>query len=71
MVGTGEDVVKNLIPLLADEQQIIVTEVSYKLLRQRDTVMLRRLLSSAAANSVDDNVRRKAAELLGRLDQSR
>jgi len=63
----GEEVVKNLIPLLGDEQAIIASEVSRALLDQRDKPMLRRQLADAQTHSQSEAVRRRAAELLAKL----
>ncbi|MDK1032654.1 MAG: HEAT repeat domain-containing protein, partial [Planctomycetia bacterium] len=67
----GEEVVKNLIPLLGDQQNIIVTEASRNLLRQRDKAMLRRLLGEAAKINQSAVVRMQAAQLLKKLPEDK
>ena len=67
----GEEVVKQLIPLLADDENIIVMETRQNLLEQKDKVMLRRLLAQAQTESPNPLVRERAAALLKALDSSK
>ena len=64
----GEEVVRNLIPLLADPEPIIVGEASRNLLKQKDKVMLRRYLTDAQANHSNSLIRQRAGELLEKLE---
>jgi hypothetical protein len=66
---SGEVVVKNLLPLLADSHQVIPTELTSKLLQQPDKQMLRRLLGGAAKEHSNEKVRQQAAALLHKLEQ--
>lgn len=68
-IYSGEDVVQNLVPLLDDPKAVIATEVSYRLLHQRDKNMLRRLLTTAAKDDPNQRIRTKAAAILEQLDQ--
>lgn len=65
----GEEVVKHLIPLLADKYSSVPREVRSKLLEQPDKKMVRRLLAAAARDDSDEKVRQAAAELVKKLDQ--
>jgi hypothetical protein len=63
----GTEVVDNLIPLLADSEDIIRQETSSKLLAQQDKTMLKTRLADAAEKSENETVRAKAKELLEKL----
>jgi len=65
---TGEEVVKRLIDMLADANQIIPNELSNRLRQQPDKAMLRRLLAHAAKNHAQEKVRQQAAALLRDLE---
>lgn len=67
-IYSGEEVVKRLIPMLADPNASIAGEVVPRLQHQRDKEMLRRVLSEAAENG-DEKIRTKAAEVLEKLRQ--
>jgi len=67
-IYSGEEVVKRLIPLLGDKKAAIATEVTYRLMHQKDKDMLRRLLAAAAKDDPNETVRKKAAELVKNLD---
>jgi hypothetical protein len=64
-------VVDNLIPLLADSEDIIRQETSSKLLAQQDKTMLKTRLADAAEKSENETVRAKAKELLEKLPAAR
>ncbi len=64
---SGEEVVRRLVPLLDDPKAMIAEEVSYRLMHQRDKVMLARLLAAAAREHPDEKIRKKAASVLERL----
>jgi len=63
----GEEVVRSLIPLLADKYSIIPQELSGRLLEQSDKDMLRRLLTAAANTESSGEVRKAAAAVLEKL----
>ncbi len=63
-VYSGEVIVKSLLPLLADPYATIPKETKQSLLRQSDRDMVRRLVSDAAENHEDDQVREAAAAFL-------
>lgn len=64
---SGEEVVKLLLPALADAEEIIVAEASRRLLDQSDKAMLKRLLQDAARNHADAKVRTRAGELADKV----
>lgn len=66
---SGEQVIKNLIPLLADSDKTIASEVRYELVNQRDKEMLQRLLSEAADNTNQKAVAIKAQEIIQELNR--
>ena len=66
---TGEEVVKRLIDMLADANQIIPNELRNRLRQQPDKAMLRRLLAQAAKNHDKEKVRQQAAALLRDLEE--
>jgi len=67
-IYSGEEVVKRLIPMLADPNASIAGEAVPRLRHQRDKEMLRRVLAEAAENG-DGRIRTKAAEVLEKLRQ--
>jgi len=66
-VYSGEEVVKNLIPLLVDKYSAIQKDVQKNLLQQSDKKMLRRLVAAAAEEHKDEKVQKAAANLLEEL----
>ena len=69
-IYSGQEVVESLIPLLGDRKAMIATEVAYRLDHQTDKAMLRRLLAEAAKDNANEKIRRKAAEIVKKLDQA-
>ena len=65
---SGEEVVRRLIPLLGSTNASMATEVGYRLQHQHDKKMLRRLLA-AAKDDPNEQVRKKAAAIVEKLDQ--
>ncbi len=63
-VYSGEEVVKTLIPCLADPNASIAERVKYRLQHQRDKQMLYRLLAAAADRDPNEKIRGRAAEML-------
>ena len=65
-VGTwrGAEVVKRLIPVLADENAIVAREAAWRLSKQADRKALKKLLAEAAEKNESEKVRAKAAEIL-------
>jgi hypothetical protein len=68
-VYAGEDVVRELLPLLDDAKASIGTEVGFRLAQQPDQQMLCRVLADAAAHDPNETIRRKSADVLARLDK--
>jgi hypothetical protein len=66
----GEEVVRNLIPLLGDAQATIKEQAAANLLEQPDSEMVRRLLTDAAWKYPDEKVRAQARQLLAKMKQS-
>ncbi len=64
---SGTEVVRNLIPLLADKEAIIASGVAHALLEQKDKDMLKRLLRDAQKNATNALVRDKSRGLLEKL----
>jgi len=69
-IYSGEEVVRRLIPMLADPNASIADEVVPRLQHQTDKEMLRRVLAEAAENG-DEKIRTKAAKVLEKLDQEK
>jgi len=69
-IYSGEEVVRRLIPMLADPNASIADEVVPRLQHQTDKEMLRRVLAEAAENG-DEKIRTKAAKVLEKLDQKK
>jgi HEAT repeat protein len=67
---SGEEVVKHLLPMLADTYNIIPNELGNRLQQQPDKAMLRRLLSAFKDDAGQkDKVRQQAAAILQDLEQ--
>jgi len=68
-IYSGEEVIKSLVPLLADRVSIVRQEVSRRLLAQPDKQTLRRVLTAAAeSDDSDEQVRAQAEALLEKLE---
>jgi len=67
----GEPVVRALLPLLDDPNASIATEMTYRLLQQRDRAMLGRVLEAAARDDPNETIRKRAAAILDKLGQGR
>jgi len=65
---SGEDVIKNLIPMLGDPQRIIVEETARRLADKRDRATTRHLLEKTLASQPDAPFRWRAEEILDKLD---
>jgi HEAT repeat protein len=72
VLGTfaGEQVVRQLIPLLADGDASVARQADAGLLAQPDRTLVQRLLKEAAAKSPQPIVRSRAQELLAKMPQS-
>jgi hypothetical protein len=67
---SGEEVVKHLLPLLADTYNIIPNELGNRLVQQPDKAMLRRLLTAVKDDTKQkEKVRQQAAAILQDLEQ--
>ncbi|MHC4915243.1 MAG: HEAT repeat domain-containing protein [Planctomycetota bacterium] len=60
----GAEVVKRLIPVLADENAVVAREAAWTLSKQADRKALKELLAEAAKGHEDATVKSKAAEIL-------
>lgn len=65
----GREIVRALIPMLADEEEIIVNETRRNLLGQVDKEMLRSELDTAMETCTDEMLREKIAELLDKVNE--
>ncbi|HUU30840.1 MAG TPA: HEAT repeat domain-containing protein [Phycisphaerae bacterium] len=65
----GEEIVRLLVPLLADKEQVIVDETSRHLLDQRDKAMLRRVLAEARDAAAPGPLRDRIAQVLGKVPE--
>jgi HEAT repeat protein len=66
-VYSGEEVVRRLLPLLADLQPIVVEETERGIMSQTDKAALARVLAEAAQDHADVKVRERAAKLLQKV----
>jgi HEAT repeat protein len=67
---SGEEVVKHLLPMLADTYNIIPNELGNRLAQQSDKAMLRRHLTAVKDDTKQkDKVRQQAAAILDDLEQ--
>lgn len=65
----GEEVVKSLLPLLADPQPVVVEAAARGLKGQRDKAMVCRLLEEAAENGSNMTLRGRAREIAAELQK--
>ena len=65
----GVEVVRRLVPMLGDSENIIVMEAAAHLLGQKDKTIVRAELQRAVKEHPDKEVRIRAEDLLGKLDR--